>query len=123
MTTNTKQLGAIGEQAALRYLRSLGHKILANNFTCPAGELDLITFHNGVVVFVEVKALASDLHADPEGHITPAKQRKLRQVAEYWLSRHRHPECAYRFDAVSVIVPETGDPVIRHIPEAFIPRS
>ncbi|MBI5765571.1 MAG: YraN family protein [Planctomycetes bacterium] len=123
MIGNTKQLGTIGEKAAQQFLCALGHKILAKNFTCPLGELDIITQVGNTIVFVEVKSLASDRHDDPESHITPAKQRKLRQVAEFWLAKHRHPECAYRFDAVSVVIADGREPVVRHIPEAFIPRS
>lgn len=123
MIGNTKQLGAMGEKAAQQFLCAQGHKILAKNFTCPLGELDIVTQDGDTIVFVEVKSLASDRHDNPESHITPAKQRKLRQVAEVWLKKHRHPECAYRFDAVSVVVVEGHQPVVRHIPEAFIPRS
>ncbi len=113
----------MGEQAAQQFLRAAGHTILARNFACPLGELDIITRDGDTIVFVEVKSLASDRHDDPESHITPTKQRKLRQVAEFWLKHHRHPECAYRFDAVSVVIVDGCQPVVRHIPEAFIPRS
>ena len=42
--------------------------------------------------------------ADPEANITPAKMRKLTQVARAWLTAHRNPDCSYRFDAVSVVL-------------------
>jgi putative endonuclease len=115
------KLGNLGEQAAAEFLERAGHRVLARNFRCPLGELDLITFHEGTLVFVEVKTLSGDA-TDPEEHVTPAKQRKLAQVAEYWIAQNRRPQCAYRFDAVSVVLPNDGGPRVRHFVEAFIPR-
>ncbi len=123
MSTDHKLLGAAGEKAAEKFLRSRGYRILSRNYSCPMGELDLVCFHEGTVVFVEVKTRATDAAADPEENITPSKQRQLYRVARAWLAAHRHPECAYRFDAVSVVLPEGGAPGIRHIIEAFIPNG
>jgi putative endonuclease len=105
----------------VKFLKKAGHTILARNFVCPGGEIDIISFHDGCIVFVEVKTLSQDAHADPEEHITPAKQRQLVRVAEHWLAAKRRPNCAYRFDALSVIVPARGQPRVRHIVEAFVP--
>jgi len=122
VAADTKKLGALGENAAAKFLKKSGHTILARNFLCPHGELDIISFHKGCIVFVEVKTLSDDVAADPEDHITPAKQRQLCRVAQHWLAAKRQPDCAYRFDAVSVVIPLAGDPRIRHIVEAFIPN-
>lgn len=121
MSVDRKQLGAAGEKAAEKYLRSQGYRILARNYACPVGELDLICYHDRCIVFVEVKTLASSDAGDPEDRITPAKQRQLARVARAWLAAHREPDCAYRFDAVSVVMSAEGVPGIRHILEAFIP--
>ncbi len=120
---DTQKLGAIGESLAVRFLKKAGHSILARNYICPLGEIDIITFQNGAVVFVEVKTLSDDRLANPEEHITPAKQRQLCRVAQHWLAAKRRPNCAYRFDAVSVVVPADGEPRVRHIIEAFIPNQ
>lgn len=123
MSRERKNLGAVGEAAAERFLRSQGYRILARNYACPVGELDLICHHDETIVFVEVKTLADDQAGDPEEHINPAKQRQLLRVARAWLSAHRNPDCAYRFDAVSVVVSGDRAPTVRHIVEAFIPRA
>jgi putative endonuclease len=122
VTDARKQLGARGESIAADYLKRLRYKILARNYACPLGEIDLIALDDGCIVFCEVKTLADDASADPEEKIDPAKQRKLRQIAEYWLRQHRQPECACRFDALAVVIPPGGEPTVRHIIEAFIPR-
>ncbi len=119
--TATLALGASGERAAGQYLKSRGMKIIARNYKCPAGELDLIAADEKTIVFVEVKTLKSDADADPENKINPVKQRKLETVARYWLKAHGEPEAAYRFDAISVVM-DGGKPVVRHIEEAFVPR-
>ncbi len=121
MSNSRKSLGATGEKAAEKFLRAAGFRILTRNYTCPAGELDLICLDGSTIVFVEVKTRASDDLADPEANITPAKMRKLTQVARAWLTAHRHPDCSYRFDAVSVVLGPDKEPACRHIIEAFIP--
>src|SRR5712671_93545 len=94
-------LGAEGEKAAVDYFKQNGYKILTRNFACPLGEIDLICHGEGAIVFVEVKTLADDQASDPEEKVNWAKQRKLIQTAEVWLQKHRHPQCAYRFDVIS----------------------
>lgn len=123
MSNDGKLLGAAGEEAAERFLRARGYRVLARNFSTPLGELDLVCFHEGTVVFVEVKARATDAAADPEANINPAKQRRLYRAARAWLAANRYPECAYRFDAVSIVLPKSGEPRIRHIIEAFVPEG
>lgn len=118
-----KKLGASGERAAEKFLRAAGYRILARNYTCPVGELDLICLDGRTIVFVEVKTRASDDRADPEENITPAKMRKLTQVARAWLAAHREPDCPCRFDAVSVVLGPDASPTCRHIIEAFIPKG
>jgi|CXWL01.1.fsa_nt_gi putative endonuclease len=123
MSTDRKKLGAQGEKLAADHLARSGYRILARNYVCPAGEIDLICHGDGAIVFVEVKSLEHDRAGDPEERITPAKQRKIELAARHWLAEHRQPDCAYRFDAVSVIIPvDENPPRIRHIVEAFIPR-
>src|SRR5215813_5709122 len=113
--------GAAGEDAAADYLSKAGVRILARNYRCAAGEIDLIGADSGTIVFFEVKTRSDTSAADPENNITPAKRSQLTRVARYWLARHRYPENAYRFDAISVVLPESGPPEIRRIVEAFVP--
>jgi len=120
-SSKEQELGKAGELAACRFLKSQGYRVLARNFGCPAGEIDLICREADCIVFVEVKTRSDDAPADPEANITPRKQRRLEEAARIWLARHRWPDCAYRFDAVSVIIPETGEANVRHIRDAFLP--
>lgn len=122
MLLSRSDLGRRGEEIAAAFLRQAGYRLLKRNYICPSGELDLICYHQGVLVFVEVKTRREDAAGDPEENITPAKQRRLERAARTWLAAHGPPNCSYRFDAVSVVLPEQGDARVRHIVEAFAPR-
>ena len=52
---NNKERGALGEEIAAEYLRSIGYEILDRNFSVRGGEMDIIALDGDVVVFVEVK--------------------------------------------------------------------
>ncbi len=121
MSGSKQELGAAGEKAAGKYLRRCGYKILERNFSCRLGEIDLICYHDDCVVFVEVKSLSDDAAGDPEDRITRGKQRRLERAARSWIEARRRPDCAYRFDAVSVVLGADGPPRVRHILEAFVP--
>lgn len=59
MTYRRKRLGQKGEEAAARYLEERGCRLLSRNYTCAAGEIDLIALDKGVIVFVEVRSRSS----------------------------------------------------------------
>lgn len=113
--------GAAGERAAEKYLKSQGVAILARNFSCPLGEIDLIGVERDTIVFFEVKTRESDAAADPEDSIRPGKQQRLHRAAQTWLARHKQPKASYRFDAVSVLLSDSGETHIRWIRDAFRP--
>ncbi len=114
-------LGRAGEEIARRFLKGNGLRILARNYACPCGEIDLICRDKDCIIFVEVKTRLDDAAADPEANVTPTKQRHLERAARFWLEKHGWPEYAYRFDVVSVIMPAGEGPRVRHIREAFLP--
>lgn len=116
-------LGAAGERAAAKFLRRAGYRIIDKNFRTAIGEIDVIALDAETIVFVEVKTLRSDDAGDPEGKVDHRKREKLVRVARDWLTRHHYPDRAYRFDAVSVVMPAEGEPQFRHIVEAFVPRD
>ncbi len=113
------RFGTAGERKAAAYLRQLGHRVLARNYTCPYGEIDLVTFNDGQYVFVEVKTRTSDTHQDPIEAVGPAKQHRLRRAARHYLSHASASDHASRFDVVTVIWPTHGKPSFEHIENAF----
>ncbi|WP_369601435.1 YraN family protein [Hahella sp. SMD15-11] len=101
MTHSPTQItGFKWEARAEAWLRSKGLEPVTRNFRCKTGEIDLIMQDGDTLVFVEVKYRRTDLFASPLEQITPAKQRKLRRTAEFYLQRlASQPPC--RFDVVS----------------------
>lgn len=112
-------LGARGEALAAKSLQRAGYRLLARNYTCPVGELDLIAQDGATLVFVEVKTRASAAVADPEINVTPTKRRQLGRVAQYFLAATRSQHHPCRFDVISVVLPPRGEPAIEHFVNAF----
>jgi putative endonuclease len=125
----TKALGNRGEHAACRFLKKAGMKILARNYRCPGGEIDIIaldpstrrTRHAETIVFVEVKTRATETPAGPLSAIDAHKRSQVKKAAQYYLRHHPAKGYLTRYDAVAVIIPpgKKQEPAVRHIPNAF----
>ena len=107
--TTRRITGNIGEDAAARYLRRAGYKILKRNYVAPEGEIDIICYKNNTFVFVEVKTRTegheSPLEPRPASSVTPEKQQKIIKAASYFRVGERR-EGRMRFDVVEVILSE-----------------
>ena len=118
---NTKLLGSFGEAQTAEYLRKSGCKILGMNYRTRLGEIDVIASDGRYIRFVEVKLRKDSAMAEAREFVTPAKQRKVRTAAMYYLMENP-TEKQPRFDVMEVYAPqgqETRRPVIRHWPNAF----
>lgn len=122
-----KPLGQRGEQVARRHLVRSGLKILARNYRCPCGEIDLIALERRpaqgsarpTIAFVEVKTRCDDAWTDPSSAVDSDKRRRVRKAAAYYLTQR---ECAgynVRFDIVSVVLRAGQPPQVEHIADAF----
>ena len=115
--TTRKQTGERGEDIAAAYLVTNGYTIVARNWRCPAGELDLIAETENTLVFVEVRTRRSSRYGTPEESITTAKQSKLVELAQTYLQQMQPPHPAWRIDVVAVWLRQ-GQPHINHIENA-----
>jgi putative endonuclease len=99
--TTRQHTGDAAEDAALAHLRKQGLQLVERNFRCRGGEIDLVMRDGATVVFVEVRARASDSHGGAAASVTPAKQRRLILAAQTWLQAQPDtPPC--RFDVVTL---------------------
>ena len=115
-----KLLGNQGERLAAKFLRKQGFKIIARQYKTRMGELDLIARDRDVIVFVEVKTRRSDSAGHPVEAITPAKQKKLTQLALAFLKLHDLLEHSARFDVVTIYWKDgEKTPTVEHFPNAF----
>ena len=99
-----KQVWESGEDLAASYLVSIGWEILARNWRCPSGEIDIIAKdRDQVVVFCEVKSRCSDSYGPALEAITIKKMKKLREVAIFWLREQPKYTPVFRFDGIGVL--------------------
>ena len=109
-----KRLGTEGETVARAYLEQHGWRIVAMNFRCSAGEMDVIaeepTRPDPTLVFLEVKTRRGAQHGSPREAVDRRKQQKLAMVAQMFLGKRAsggdEPSC--RFDVVEVFVGADG---------------
>ena len=92
-------LGRRGEQAAARYLRRRGYKILSHSDRSRPGELDLVARDGRTLVFVEVRSRARDDFGGAGASISAGKRRRIVYAARHFLRRYQTPPPC-RFDAV-----------------------
>jgi len=109
-----------GEDAAARFMKKQGCRVLARNLRLPIGEIDLLCLDRASdsIVIVEVKARVrtSDATPDPESSITAAKKRKLVTLAKAISKRDEYQGKGIRIDVVAVVfAPDQTKPIdIRH---------
>ena len=95
--------GAWGEQVAERRYRRDGYRVLARNWRCSSGELDLIVGRGDMVVFSEVKIRSSTSFGWPAEAVDRRRQVRLRSAAAAWLRSTGTRPTEVRFDVVSVL--------------------
>jgi putative endonuclease len=97
-----QRLGRTGERLAAAALTGRGYRILERNFRCCYGEIDLVAEDELDLVFVEVKTRRGIAYGQPEEAVTLHKQRKLLEVATYYLDLHTCSDRSWRIDVVAV---------------------
>ncbi len=99
-----QDIGRIGERLARGHLEGKGYRIIASNYRCRWGEVDLVAHDGAVWVFVEVRTRRSDAYGSPEGSITPGKARRLTLTARHFLARRTTAtaEPEWRIDLVAI---------------------
>lgn len=118
MSDDRKLLGEWGEEIAKKYLESKGYQILAQNYKCPCGEVDLIAKRKGRFIFIEVKTRQRFSYGRPEESIHKTKQRKLILTARWYLQKNNFDD-DFQIDSIAVeFHPEQKEPLVRHLENA-----
>lgn len=117
----TVALGQWGEDLAVAHLEATGATVLARNWRCREGELDVVAREpDGTLCFVEVKTRSGTGFGEPAEAVGPVKARRVRAVACRWLAEHRPPgRSELRFDVIAVLRPRAGPTTVRHLRGAF----
>ena len=112
-------LGRRGEDAAARFLDRHGYEIVERNWTCAAGEADIIVRDGDAVVFVEVKTRSSCECGFPSEAVNAEKRERYERIAALFLQGYDVVDVPVRFDIVSIVVLESDRAMIRHHINAF----
>ncbi len=117
---NTRARGEWGELEAARHLRRAGYEIVASNYRCRMGEIDIIAREGNTVVFVEVKTRSPEAVTLPREAVTYQKQQRLCRTALYYLGS-KAENTSLRFDVIEVFFDGSfSSPArINHIKDAF----
>lgn len=115
MIKNTTAVGNRAETLACQYLLDKKYKIIERNYKDRFCEIDIVASHQDIIAFVEVKYRARTDFGGAIGSITPAKLKRMRNSAQYWLVRNPdYQELQPRIDVITI----TGDiknPQLNHI--------
>ena len=117
--SKSKELGRKGEDAAARYLIRRGYDILERNWTCFAGEADIIAKDEDWLVFVEVKTRRSTERGFPSEAVDERKRERYERIALAYAQDHASADMPVRFDIVSIVVISKDKAMIRHHMNAF----
>jgi putative endonuclease len=106
VTKERLDLGRLGEDLALKKIKSLGYKCIVRNYRCPLGEVDLIARDGDTLVFIEIKTRRDRSLGYAKESINARKKRQLSKVALAYMKSHDVAEAKSRFDVVAVHIRE-----------------
>jgi putative endonuclease len=110
-SSTQRSLGTEGELAALAHYLRAGYRLVARNWTCGLGELDLVLAKGRTLIFCEVKTRRAGGLGSPFEAVNWKKQAKVRSVAQVFLAAHPVAYDDIRFDVASVTAEGTGPSV------------
>lgn len=114
-------VGRYGEERAVAHLEAAGVVVLARNWRCREGELDIVARDGDELVFVEVKTRSSVAFGVPAEAVDRVKAARIRRLALQWIAAERERGAAFwsavRFDVIAVL--RTGSPQLTHVKGAF----
>jgi len=117
--SRTQAAGNRGEAETAKYLQKKGYTLLASQWRCRFGELDLVAKDKqGTICFVEVKLRGSESIALPREFVDARKQARLRTTASAWLSMNE-VDAPARFDVAEVYEEKNGMLRVEYLENAF----
>jgi putative endonuclease len=109
------QLGIDGEQVAADFLQTAGMEILARNWRCSEGEIDIVALDDRALVICEVKTRSSVRYGTPVEAVNRQKARRLRRLAVRWALEGSVLYQDIRIDVIGILLTATGEYEIEHV--------
>lgn len=113
------EIGKIGEEIALKFLKNLGYEVLELNWRFKKLEIDIIAKERDILVVVEVKTRKSEVFGTPDVFVDKKKQRFLIKAINEYINQ-KQLENEIRFDIISILY-DSEQEKIEHIKDAFYP--
>lgn len=112
------KIGTFGENQAVQFLENRDYNIIARNFKCVQGEIDIIATKQEEIVFCEVKTRSNNSFGNPADAVDNYKQKHIWNAAEYYLYKNNLINSYVRFDILEVFV-DGGSVAINQIKNVF----
>ena len=111
---NRRETGTQYEERAAEYLIAQNYQILERNYRIRSGEIDIIARDGTILVFIEVKYRKNEESGNPLEAVDIRKQKKIINVARYYLYQKKYGDVPCRFDVIGICGSH-----IEHIKDAF----
>lgn len=98
----SKYVCDLGEDIAAEAVAHAGYSILARNFRCRWGELDIVACRDSEIIFVEVKTRTGSGFGQPQDAVTAGKRKRIKKAALWYVSQQQGEGFTYRFDVICV---------------------
>ena len=121
---NNREIGTIGEEIAAEFLEKNNYKIIEKNFRYKRlGEIDIISWENDSICFVEVKTRSTLKYGLPRESVNFRKRENIKKLAQIYINRHNMHDEIIRFDVVEIYIEKNQDNInlkeIKLIKNAF----
>lgn len=111
--TSGQEIGRLGEDIAVKYLKNKGFSVVARNYRKKYGEIDIVAKKSGILHFVEVKSVSCEMKIDdvsrvtnihrPEDNVHSAKLKHLaRAIQSYLAGKSKNSNIEWCFDVITV---------------------
>ncbi len=117
--TERRTLGQRGERLAASHLTTKGYRVVAMNWRCPTGEIDIIAWDRDTLVFIEVRSRVAATTETAFASIDERKREKLLSLAQQYLHITEQEQVTWRMDVVAVAMLSNRQPIIEHVEDAL----
>lgn len=103
-----------GVDAAIAFLERIGLTVVARDYECPAGRMDIIALQGENLIFVEVRTRRTSSKTMDADHVSASKAKRLRAILRHWLAENEVSPREVRFDVITLLVIAEDRALLRH---------
>ena len=104
MSLYQKNLGKIGENLAIDFLKSHNFSVLEKNFRSRLGEIDIIAKKDHCLYFIEVKTRSNLNHGAPYEAVNKRKIYHIKKTAQFYLLKNKFEDYKLKVAVFSILI-------------------